>query len=341
MIRHLALAVSALLALSAGAAAQSAPNGKVTLEPLHPQLKAEATVTGPVVKIGDLIDNAGIIANIPIFRAPDLGQTGTVPASAVVDAVRAHALVGLNTAGLEEVTVTRASRAIPAANIQEAVARSLSARYHMGDAKDIAVNFERDPRIIYVEPNATGEPHIAQIAFDKYSGRFDAAIEIPTGAGQSGKLRLNGTAVLTAEVVTLSHAVERGIAIKDSDLNVERRPRAEIGRDLVADRDAAVGMAARNPLRAGQVLRNADLMKPELVARGAIVTLVYQIPGISLTVRGKAVDAGAEGDTVSVVNEQSKRTLQGIVVGPNRVVLSPASPRLAANLPPSPAKARR
>jgi flagella basal body P-ring formation protein FlgA len=334
MIRHLALAFAGSLALSAGATAN-------TLEPVHPQLKAEVTVTGPIVKVGDLIDNAGIIANVPIFRAPDLGQTGTVPASAVVEAVRAHALVGLDTAGLDEVTVTRASRAIPAADIQQAVARSLSARYHLGDARDIAVSFQRDPRVIYVEPSATGTPHVAQIAFDKYSGRFEAAIEIPTGAGRSGKLRLAGSAVVTAEVVTLSQAVDRGTAIKDSDIKIERRPRAEIGRDVISDRDAAVGMAARSALRAGQVLRSADLMKPELVARGAIVTLVYQIPSISLTVRGKAVDAGAEGDTVSVINEQSKRTLQGVVVGLNRVVLSPASPRLAANLPPSPAMAKR
>ena len=147
--------------------------------------------------------------------------------------------------------------------------------------------------------------------------------------------------MVTSEVVTLSHAIERGAPIRASDITVERRPRAEIGRDTIADRDAVIGMAARNQLRAGQPLRTTDLMKPELVARGAIVTLHYQIPGISLTVRGKAMEAGAEGDTISVLNETSKRTLQGVVVGQNRVVFSPTSPRLAANLPPSKADAAR
>lgn len=329
MIRNLTFALSALVALNASAAAQS------TLQPLHPQLKADVTVTGPVVKVGDLIDNAGVIANVPIFRAPDLGSTGTVPAAAVVEAVRTHALVGLDTNGLEEVRVTRASRAIPVRDIQNAVAQSLATRYHLGDAKDIAINFERDPRVIYVEPTAIGEPRVAQIAFDKYSGRFDAAIEIPTGAGTNGKLRLNGAAVITSEVVTLSRAIERGAPIRESDIAIERRPRADIGRDAIADRDAVIGMAARNSLRAGQPLRSTDLMKPELVARGAAVTMYYQIAGISLTVRGKAIEAGAEGDTISVLNETSKRTLQGVIVGQNQVVVSPTSPRLAANLPPS------
>ena len=31
------------------------------------------------------------------------------------------------------------------------------------------------------------------------------------------------------------------------------------------------------------------------------------MPGIMLTVRGKAIEGGAEGDVISVLNEQSKR----------------------------------
>ena len=38
-----------------------------------------------------------------------------------------------------------------------------------------------------------------------------------------------------------------------------------------------------------------------------------------LTIRGKAADSGAEGDVISVLNEQSKRTVQGTIIGPGRV----------------------
>ena len=70
------------------------------------------------------------------------------------------------------------------------------------------------------------------------------------------------------------------------------------------------------------------------------MTLIYEVPGIMLTVRGKAAEGGAEGDVISVVNEQSKRTVQGLVVGPGRVVISTGSPRLAANLAPANSDAR-
>jgi flagella basal body P-ring formation protein FlgA len=101
------------------------------------------------------------------------------------------------------------------------------------------------------------------------------------------------------------------------------------------------GFAARANLRPGQPLRNADLMKPELVQRNETVTLYYRVPGITLTVRGKAAEGGAEGDVISVLNEQSKRTVQGVVIGPGRVIISTGSPRLVANLPPSQADTRQ
>jgi flagella basal body P-ring formation protein FlgA len=334
MIRTLAFSFALLTALGASAGAQSVP------ERPHPVLKSEATVTGSVVRVGDLVENAGIIANVPIFRAPDLGTTGVVSADAVVEAVRAHALIGLDTGGLSEVVVTRASRAIPVEDIQASVARALSVRYNLGDVKDITVNFERDPRVIHVEPNAKGNPHVAGLNYDQHSGRFDAVLEIPTSAATRGSLRLSGRASVTAEVVTVTNTVERGALLKDSDIVVERRPRATILRDAIADRDRAVGFAARNTLRPGQMLRSADLMRPELVQRGETVTLVFEVPGLTLTVRGKATEGGAEGDVISVLNEQSKRTVQGVIVGPGRVVISSGSPRLAANLPPARADKR-
>lgn len=299
----------------------------------HPVLKASAVVNGPVVTVGDLVEHAGIIAKVPIFRSPDLGTSGTVPAEAVVEAVRAHALVGLDTAGLSEVTVTRAARSIPAKDIEDAVAQALSEQYQMGPAKDVTVTFDRFLQVMYVEPTALGEPHVSRIAYNPRSTRFDADIDLPTGTTSRGILRLTGRAVATAEVVTVAHAVERGGVIKASDLTRERRPRAEIGRAPVTDPDVAIGMAARASLQPGRVLHTTDFVKPELVQRNETVTLAYAVPGISLTVRGKALESGARGDVIAVQNEQSKRTLQGIITGPGRVAIGAGAPRLAANLP--------
>src|SRR6201999_2477959 len=85
-----------------------------------PTLRANVTVNGDIVRIGDVIDNAGTAAQIAIYRAPDLGTTGTLPAAQVIAALSTHQVIGVQTKGIKEITVTRAARTIEAKDIQQA-----------------------------------------------------------------------------------------------------------------------------------------------------------------------------------------------------------------------------
>jgi flagellar basal body P-ring formation protein FlgA len=129
------------------------------------------------------------------------------------------------------------------------------------------------------------------------------------------------------ETAVLTRNVERNEVLKSADVATERRPKAEVGGDAAA-RSRAIGMQMRKQLRAGQALKVADLGKPDLVQRDDNVTLIYESTGLYLTMRGKALEAGTEGDTVNVLNLQSKRTVSGLVIGRDQVAISIATPRL-------------
>ena len=326
MIRFALVALAAVLAATS-AGAQSA-GGAVA------RLKAEATVTGELVRIGDLVDNAGATASIPIFRAPDLGETGSVPAARVIEAAMLHGLVAVDGYGVSDVVVRRASRTIPIREVEARIARALAVRYGLGDGSNIAVTFDREVRPIQLEPSVTGALQPTRVAYDQRSGRFDATFEIADGAGPRVTMRYSGAAAETLEAAVPVRPLARGEILKASDIVVERRPKAQIAADTVRDAGNAVGLAARRPLRPGQPLHAADLMKPEIVQRNEPVTLVYQAPGLVLTIHGKALEAGTEGDLVNVLNTQSKRTVQGTVVGPGRVAVGLAPGRLAASATP-------
>ena len=328
MIRTLVVASAALLLLATPAAAQVT----AALGPVHPKLKAEAVVTGNLVRIGDLVDNAGLIADVPIFRSPDLGTTGTVSAEAVLEAVRAHALIGLDTGGLSEVAVTRASRTIKPEAIERRIAQALSTKFSLGAPDDISLSFDSDLPPLHVEPSALGEPRVERLSFDARSGRFYATLALPGGPATRTPLRLSGRATATVEVATVAAPIARNATLKDADVLMERRPRTQVDRGVITDRAKAVGLAARTALEPGQPLRTSELMKPLVVERNEQVTLVYQIPGIMLTVQGKATTGGAVGEVVTVLNEQSKRIVQGVVVGPGHVAVNAQGRRLTANV---------
>ena len=323
-IRGLSLALPLVAMLAAPAAAQNAV----------PALRANVTVTGDVVRIGDLVENAGPVADIPIFRAPDLGTRGTVPTERVVEAIRPHQLIGIDTRGLSEVVVSRASRAIGVQEIAARVAKALEGQYGLGEARNIQVEFDRDVHTLNVEPSVTGELQVASLAYSPRSARFDVTFDLPTSAALRWQsTRFTGIAIETIDAVTVDHPVERGEVLKLSELRIERRPKAE--GPLIGDLKAAAGLAARHQLRPGQPLHDADLMKPLIVAHNDPVTLVYEAPGLTLTLRGQAQDTGALGDTISVLNLQSKRVVQGVITGPGRVTVTAMTTRFVAARPAS------
>lgn len=296
--------------------------------PSSPVLRASVTVSSDVVRIGDVIENAGTAAQIAIFRAPDLGTTGALPTAQLIAALRNHQVIGVDTRDIKEVSVTRASRALASKDVENQVARALERRNGLGEAANISVTFDRDLRDLQLDSSNSGDMRPSIVRFDPRNGRFDVTFEIPNDINPTPtKLRFTGVAVETVEVAIVMRSMDRSEIIKASDVVTERRPKSEVGGDL-ALRDRAIGMQTRKQLRAGQPLKSADLGKPDRVTRDQSVTLIYETPGIYLTGRGKALENGTEGDVVNVLNLQSKRTVQGTVIGPGQVSVSIAAPRI-------------
>jgi flagella basal body P-ring formation protein FlgA len=304
-----------------------------------PTLRSTATIVGEIVRIGDLVENAGSAADIAIFRAPDLGQSGSVSVARVIEAVTPHDVV-LDTRGFAEVMVTRASRTISPDAFEDRIARTLAARHRIADPSNITLTFDHEMRAVHVEPGARAEPRIVRMAFDPRSGRFDVVFELPTSTRRL--LRFTGSFAETFEAAVLVRPIASGAVLKETDFNFVRRPKAEFAANVVTEPAQAVGLAARHPLRPGQVLRQTDLTKPEVIARNDSVTITYDVPGITLTLRGKAMEGGAQGEIINVLNVISKKTIQATVVGPGQVSVAAAMraavlqapPRLAAQAVP-------
>jgi flagella basal body P-ring formation protein FlgA len=317
------------LALTVSATAQVTG----ALGPAAPVLKRAVTVEDDIVRIGDLIDNAGPAASIPIFRAPDLGNTGAVPVNRVLEAARAHDVIDVNASGILEVMVTHASRAITSKQIEARIAQAITRQYGLAWTDKLAVTFDREVRTLHVEPTATAELQIARLTYDSRSGRFDAIFELPDSVvARRLPLRFSGSLVETVEAAMLVRPLARGEVVRTSDVAIERRPKSEVGSETFSTPDEAVGLSLRRTMRAGQMLRQADLIKPELVQRNETVTLLFEVPGILLTMRGKALESGVMGDLINVLNAQSKRTVQGTVTGAGTVTVTSMKPRLAANM---------
>jgi flagellar basal body P-ring formation protein FlgA len=59
------------------------------------------------------------------------------------------------------------------------------------------------------------------------------------------------------------------------------------------------------------------------VRRGESVTLEYAAPGLSLSMRARALEDGAVGDSVRFLNTSSNRTIEAVVTGPGAARANP------------------
>ncbi|MBP0573495.1 hypothetical protein J8J27_22620, partial [Mycobacterium tuberculosis] len=93
-----------------------------------PALKPVARVAAGIVTVGDLVDDAGPFAPLPLYRAPDLGTTGTVPASDILGRAAKLGLVGVRTGGIAEVVVTRLAADVTADDLAKRLAAEIAPR---------------------------------------------------------------------------------------------------------------------------------------------------------------------------------------------------------------------
>jgi len=291
-----------------------------------PALRAEVTVSGDLVRIGDVLDNAGTKASQPIFKAPELGASGTIQVHRIMEALRAHGIVVFDTKNLTEVLVSRASRSVTLSDLGRVVAEAAAKRYEVANASDLSVTFDRHMNPLQVEPNLTDTPRVVSIVVDQRNNRFEAIVDMPSSiALRRAPVRFTGSLVEMTEVVTLARAITRGETIRESDIMIERLPRVDVQTDALSKAEFVINQAARRALRAGQTLRAADLMKPQIISRDDGVTIIFKTSTITLTLRGKALGNGAEGEPISVLNPQSKRIVQGTVTAPGVVTVTDAT----------------
>ena len=320
--RALAAGLVALVASLAAPLSAAAQSG---------MLKGDVTATRDTLTLGDLAEGVPpALAETPVFRAPPLGQSGTIQARRIVAAAAAAGL-DLQTGGRLQVLVTRAAREVGATEIETAMRKVLERSYGV-DARSSGIVFEGAAPTLLLAPEITNEVVASDVTFDRRSRRVAATLWVgPSASDRKASTRVAGSLVELVDVSLVTRPLARGDTVAPADVATERRAREAVPTDALLDGAPLAGRVARRAIPAGSLVRTGDLVRPELVSRGDVVTVVYETPGMTLTMRAKAQDGGASGDSVTIVNPQSKKALQAVVIGPGKVSVSAAPPgRMAA-----------
>jgi flagella basal body P-ring formation protein FlgA len=338
MIR--AAAIAALLAsaaaLAPGAAAQAlrlditAPPTPKVERASDPKLKMNALVEGAVIRLGDLVEDAGDAADAEVAPAPAPGQRLALDAGQVISFARAKGLAVADTAPGRKVIVSRAGRTVPQDLILSRLADALVAQ-GVSPEKARQIQLANQRLSIKVPVEAQANVMVENVDFDEATGRFTAIITTPGETAAVEHLEVAGRLVDTTRVPVPRANLAPGQVIRASDMEWIDMPTQRVGSNVILASEQIVGQAPRRALRAGSPVIMSDVERPQMVAKGAMVTMVVTTPNLTLTAIGKALEAGALGDTVRLVNPSSNKTIQGLVTAPNEVRVGFGAQLVSAN----------
>lgn len=214
----------------------------------------------------------------------------------------------------------RADTVISAETIATEIAARITARVPTNGRYRVVLS---DPAYQLVLPTAAeGRYDIAALTFDPLRQSFAATLSFKNQAGVAEYVRLAGAAGAVIDAPALVRDAAMGEIIAEADLTTVEVPAMRTSVALLISAVGVVGQAAKRPLRAGAPLFAYDLKKPVLVKKGELVTVVYALPGIELTTQGQAQADAGKGDTISILNTRSRRTIEARVTGPGTVSAS-------------------
>ena len=114
---------------------------------------------------------------------------------------------------------------------------------------------------------------------------------------------------VAADTVVASRTIRANSIIAETDLQVAA---ADIPDGFSRPADV-VGQEARVAIYAGRPILAGDIGPPALVTRNQIVRVTFEGAGLSISTEGRALERGAVGDRVRLMNLSSRSTLSGML----------------------------
>jgi len=120
-------------------------------------------------------------------------------------------------------------------------------------------------------------------------------------------------------VVVATQPLARNIKVSKDQLRIEEREVSMLRSGYFSKLEDVLGRIPKRTINSGSAISKLDLDTTKVVLKGHKVIIMAQTPGISVRMRGKALDDGARGDVVTVQNLSSMRKIEAVVLEPGVV----------------------
>jgi len=284
-----------------------------------PTLRTNVVVTGPAIRLGDIFTDAGELAMIELAPSPALGAKIVLDAAWLAARASEQRLPWQPKSRYDQTIVERASQAVPSEAVVAELTRELGNRLPAGP---IELVLDATDLHLFVPAGTAPAIAIDALTYDSRSGRLSAYVAASAADTTTDRVRITGRVHRMLDLPVLSRAVAPGEAIAARDIETIAVRGDRLSQTFVGDAVDLIGKTPKRSIRPGEPVRPSDLQTVVVIRKGELVTIVLQDAALFLTVQGRALEDGAQGQAIHVSNTRSGKLLDATVTAPGTVALS-------------------
>jgi flagella basal body P-ring formation protein FlgA len=257
-----------------------------------------------------------------LAQAPLLGQTTSLSRPQII-ALAKEAVPALDTTnwtGPDHVSVTRLTRPLEEAEATELVRSALQRDYASGGAT-LEIHFTRPWKTV----EAPVEPLTIRIIDAPASGilpNMVAGFELWCGPERVGVWQTPLQARLWRQIPVAHSSLMRGQLLRGADIVLERRDALTLHEGCIAFPVTDPTLEAAGNIPAGTPVWSREVHRRAILRRGQLVEGLFQDGALTISLKVEALEDGALGQTVRVLNPKTRRELCGKIQNEDLVLIA-------------------
>lgn len=284
------------------------------------ELKTDVTVAGSSVTVGDIFAGVTHDAGYVLAPAPDYGQSLTLNAHDLQRVSDAFNLGWAPVSGFEQSVIHRSSHQIDRYAVEAAVQKTLAG---LANGQKFDVELSERNLSIHLPESLPATAEAQSLRYDIAKGEFRAVLVAPAGSQQPAvKREISGRIYPVTSVPVLKNPMRQGDVISANDIDYIDIRSSNVSASTIVDAGKLIGMSPRRAVAGLKPVAMSEIAMPVLVKKGDTVVMELKSGGIFLTTQGKAINSGAEGETVHVENLSSRHVVQAVVTGTKAVTVT-------------------
>ena len=291
--------------------------------------KSDSVVTSDVITLGDIFDGITENAGFILAPAPAPGKTTTLNAHDLQRVATAFNLDWESKSLLDQVIIRRDAVEVDRYAIEAALQEKLAG--NMAGTKFELQLIDKAMKI-FLPPQYAATVEVDDVTYDRTRGEFRAILSAPTSDNPIVKKEIRGRLYALTEVPVLKTALRAGDIISADDIVYVDAPAKDVTTATIVSAEKLIGMTPRRGVVAGKAVTPADIELPMVVKKGDVVTMTFKNNSMSLTAQGKALESGAKGEIVRIINTASNQVVEGVVTGSQAIDVTPPSFNVASNI---------